>query len=287
MSTRKEMKQLWNSLTPADKLKIKKKMGVDPETITTNAGRYGLAAEYYAQAAAGHGPLHLQAALPVINGPPVVPTASYRSPHHLGTVVEDIADAQTMYPPRLLADHSPEIPGKSPTRIPQTFLNKAAEYVCILTLTVGGAYAGFSASRYTTLAKELRVMEQNPIINMYKIKHDLESFQWLQKIDIFSPDREQATRDKELTNAFQEGIEGIAHGAIDAVKGVIGLIPWVGPVGAYLIDQKQQEEQQEIRAYLQKRERHSLETGVYNADGAGSGLALGAILSLFWRRKNR
>ena len=152
----------------------------------------------------------------------------------------DAPDSPDHYLPRLAADYSEKKP---------TFLKKAAEYALIFTLTIGGAYAGFSASRYTALAESLRLMERDPIINAYSIKHDLESYQELKKWDIFSPDQAQANRDKELINTIQGGAEGFANGAISAAKGIVGLIPWVGGIGTYLIEQKQQEEQQKIRAY--------------------------------------
>ncbi|HLC90572.1 MAG TPA: hypothetical protein VJI15_02285 [Candidatus Nanoarchaeia archaeon] len=286
MSISRQLNQVWNSLTPEDKAIIEKKTGVHPDACTTRAERYGLLAEFQAQTT------NKQAfQLPPMGTPSGrrIAVSPLRDSSTIETVLGEEEPYQEGVRHYMVPANYPErgMQRRNLATIPGTFLKKAAEYTLILALTLGGAYAGFSVSRYTPLAEELRIMESNPIIRAYGIKQGFESYQKMKKWDVFSPDKEQGDGDKELINDVQEGVEGAVNGAINTVKGAVGWIPWFGGVTTSIINQAQQEKRQEISTYLQKSDEHSTQMGIYTAAGAGSGLALGITLSLLWRRKNR
>lgn len=292
MSVSRAINTVWTSLTPEDKARIKQVTGVDPEECTTRAERYAVLAQFSAQTTSSPLQLLPSAAPQAVSiSPSIRALSSSRSGHP--QTIETVVGREIFQSPRVYQGVARENysergrPRSHLATISTTFLQKAAEYTLILALTVGGAYAGFSASRYTPLAEELRVLERDPVIYAYKVKEDLDSYHALKKFDVFSPDRDQADRDKEFINTVQEGVEGAVNGVVNAAKGAIGGIPFFGQLGVQLIEQKQQEKQQEISAYLGKLGQHSSEMGMYTIAGAGSGFTLGIAFSFLWRRRTR
>ena len=64
-------------------------------------------------------------------------------------------------------------------------------YAMVVVFTLGGAYLGFSAARHTDLADELRKMKENPIIQVYSLEHEVESYQGLRELDFLAPEQEK------------------------------------------------------------------------------------------------
>ncbi|HIH11478.1 TPA: hypothetical protein HA241_04775 [Candidatus Woesearchaeota archaeon] len=283
--------RIWRSLTPDERKKIEAKLGIDLDSFTTSSDRVAVLAQYYEQ----------------IGGcpPPVLSTRYHSSLYELGS--------GSLSPPRMIvseqglehvvSENVGCIPGlraspsegtitlsretdygslsssvgyKSASTI-RLFLRKGAEYVAIVVLTLAGAYGGFSATRYTHLADELRRMEKNPIVKAYQFKHGIESFQKLREWDILSPDREEIAKDRR----YIDTAKSVTEGATDLGKWLVSKIPFVGDS----IEAGIEHQESLVDDYIQKKRMYSSKMMWYTLTGAGSGLAAGVLLSLKKRRR--
>ncbi len=281
MSVSRTINNLWNSLTPEDKKQIEQRLGINPDSCTTRAEKYGLLAQYYRQTGGTQSAL-LPSTLDddVIERPQVI--VLDKSQVKVTSVNGEPHSRPSSHPvlrKNVLERGQARV---KPADISFQFLQGIVKYALATGLTLSGAYIGFSAARHSDLADELRTMEENPLINAYSLKHNVENFQGLRELDFLAPAQTEIAKGREYLGLGQKLLRK-AERAVDITKTLVADLPLIGRGAATLIRQQQAQ----ISLYEQKRQEYSSQCLQYAGVGAVGGLSLGVILAGFWERKRR
>lgn len=282
MSVARIVDDLWKSLTPEDRKKIEERLGINPDTCTTTASRYGLLQQYqYCTERSQRELLPSEDDSRVMAGPQMLVLDRDSIEAASGS---DERCLQRPSQPTLIRknERSRSEARIRPSNAPSKFLQGIVKYALVTTMALSGAYLGFSAARHTDLADELRTMEESPVIKAYALGNKVESYQWLRELDFLSPVKKDIAQNRDYLETVRKGFRK-ASGAVNVIKTLVRDVPLFGRGSAALIEQQQEQ----IRLYQQKQEQYSSKLRLFTAGGAIAGLALAALGSVVVDRRRR